>query len=282
MMEHELKKRLGIHIRIQSSIVQLLERAEQLDVPFFQSFFVRQETGALVGVSAAEVRHFLAIRRARYNDLICHGSYWINLASLGNNGHQSLRREITLAKRLEYTHFLLHPGTAKGAVEKSQGIDALALCLNDILKKEQDIQILLENTCHGKLTVGSDILDFKVLLEKIDMAERIGFCIDTAHAHSFGYNIIDNESQDTFIAFLDETIGLGRIALLHLNDVHDACGSRKDQHAVIGEGAIGSKALKRFALHPQLETIPFVLELPEMSVEQEKVIIETVYRWRKE
>jgi deoxyribonuclease-4 len=204
------------------------------------------------------------------------------LASLGNNGLPSLRREITLAKRLEFTHFLLHPGTAKGATEKSQGIDALAFCLNDMLKKEQDIEIVLENTCQGKLAVGSDIFDFKVLLEKIDMPERIGFCIDTAHAHSFGYNITDDESQDAFIALLDKTISLERIKLLHLNDVHDACGSRKDRHAVIGEGAIGSNALKRFALHPQLQTIPFVLELPDMSVEQEKIAIEAVYTWEKE
>ena len=282
MVEYTVKKRLGMHIRTQSSIIQLLERAEQLDVSFFQCFFVRQETGSLVGVSAAEVRDFLAIRRARYNDLICHGSYWINLASLGNNGLPSLRREITLAKRLEFTHFLLHPGTAKGATEKSQGIDALALCLNDILKKEQDIEILLENTCHGKLAVGSDILDFKVLLEKIDIPERVGFCIDTAHAHSFGYSIVDNAAQDTFIAFLDETIGLQRIKLLHLNDVYDSCGSRKDRHAVIGEGTIGSDALRRFVMHPQLKTIPFVLELPDMSVEQEKVVLKNICAWEEE
>lgn len=165
-MNELIKKRLGLHIRVQDSIMQLLEKAQTLNLAFFQCFFIRQETGALVGVSAQEIKDFLRIRRAHFNNLICHGSYWINLASLQNNGYYSLQREIALAKRLEFTHFLLHPGSAKGATEKSQGIDALAFCLNELLKKEQDITIVLENTAHGKWTIGSDILDFKMLLEK--------------------------------------------------------------------------------------------------------------------
>ncbi len=270
-----------MHIRIQSSIVQLLEKAELLQLPFFQCFFVRQETGKLVGVSAQEVRLFLDMRRLYFQDLFCHGSYWINLASLGNNGYLSFEREITLAKRLEFTHFLLHPGTAKGAMSKIQGIDALAVCLNEIIKKEQDITIVLENTCHGKLAVGSDILDFKLLLEKIDIPERIRFCIDTAHAHSFGYNIIDNQEQDDFIALLDATIGLQHIALIHLNDTTEKCGSRTDRHAIPGEGMIGMTALARFAQHPQLRTIPLLLELPEVSVEQEQLALQHIYDWEK-
>src|SRR5437667_347320 len=134
-MEFSINRRLGLHLRVQTSILQLLERAEQLQLPFFQCFFVRQETGTLIGVSA------------------------------------------------------------------------------------QDITIVLENTCHGKLAVGSDILDFKVLLEKINKPERIGFCIDTAHAYSFGYDIADDQMQDDFIRLLESTIGIERIKLIHLNDL---------------------------------------------------------------
>jgi len=281
-MAYEIKNRLGLHIRIQSSIVQILEKAHELDLPFFQCFFVRQETGKIIGVSAEEVRLFLKIRRERYQDLFCHGSYWINLASLGNNGYYSLRNEIELAKRLEFTHFLLHPGTAKGAVDKSQGIRALASCLNDIVSKEQDITILLENTCHGKLAVGSDILDFKLLLEQLDMPERIGFCIDTAHAYSFGYNIADDDCQDEFILLLEKTIGLQSIKLIHLNDIHDRLGSRMDRHSIAGEGKIGKSALARFALHPSLQHIPLLLELPDISLDHERLVLENVRLWKND
>jgi len=271
-----MKQRIGVHIRLQSSLTQLIEKAQLLDLSFFQCFLVTQEMGKLITTTRHEEEHFLKIRRAYFKDLFCHGSYWINLASLGNNGYRSLCNEVALAKRLEFTHFVLHPGTAKGAREKSQGIDALAFCLNNMLKREKHIAFLLENTCHSNLAIGSDILDFKYLLEKIDYPERIGFCIDTAHAHSYGYDIIDEQAQNDFIALLDNLIGIERIKLIHLNDSHEQMGSYKDRHAVIGEGKIGLRSLMSFALHPQLAHIPLLLELPDIPLEREQLVIENL------
>jgi deoxyribonuclease-4 len=181
---------------------------------------------------------------------------------------------------LEFTHFLLHPGTAKEVTEKSQGIDILASALNDVLKNESDIMIVLENTAHAKLAIGSDITDFRVILEKIDMPERIGFCIDTAHAHSYGYSIIDDQQQDAFITFLDDVIGISRIKLLHINDTNEQRGSLIDRHCMFGEGKIGERALARFAMHPLFKLIPFILELPEMALEKEKEVLDNIRYWK--
>jgi deoxyribonuclease IV len=277
-MELALKKRLGLHIRLQSSMLQLIEKAAQLQVPFFQCFLVAQ-TGKLITVTRDEVQAFLLVRRTFADTLFCHGSYWINLASLVNNGYQSLEREIALAKRLEFTHFIVHAGTAKGAIDKSQGIDALAFSLNTLLKKEKDITIVLENTCHGNLAIGSDILDFNYLLEKLEQPERIGFCIDTSHAHAYGYEIADEHKQNEFITFLDTTVGIDRIKLIHLNDTVERLGSRIDRHGIVGEGKIGKKALRRFIMHPRMQSIPLVMELPELSAEQELLVLEKVRGW---
>jgi deoxyribonuclease IV len=274
-----MKNRLGVHIRMQESLADVIKRADNLELPFFQCFFVVQESGKLVNVTDEDVQAFVAARRARFGDLFCHISYWVNLASLGNNGVPQLRREIALAKRLEFTHFVLHAGTAKGATEKSQGIDALASALNNLFKKERDITILLENTCHANLAIGSDIRDFKQLLEKLDKPERVGFCIDTAHAYSYGYDISHKEGQQQFIDLLDANIGIDRIKLIHLNDTVQKLGSYIDRHVIIGQGRIGKQALKDFVMHPQLHHIPLILELPDVPVEEELAIINTVRQW---
>jgi len=274
-----MNNRVGAHIRLRSSLYELIERAEELNLPFFQCFFVPQETGKLIHATDDEVREFLKVRRARFNDLYCHVSYWVNLASLGNNGYAQLRREIIFAKRLEFTHFVLHAGTAKGAMHKDEGIGALATALNNLFKQEQDIIVLLENTCHSNLAVGSDILDFKYLLEKLNRPERIGFCIDTAHAHSFGYDITRSGTQETFINLLDTTIGLDRIKLIHLNDTVEKLGSFIDRHCIIGQGKIGEGALKKFAMHSALQHIPLLIESPEMSVEDELMVLEKMRSW---
>lgn len=273
------KNRIGVHIRMRSSLRELLQRADSLDLPFFQCFLVPQESGKLIPVIREDVYEFLRIRRARFNDLFCHVSYWVNLSSLGNNGFTQLRREITFAKRLEFTHFVLHAGTAKGALDKIQGIDALAVALNNLFNREQDIAVLLENTCHGNLAVGSDIFDFKLLLEKINKPERINFCIDTAHAYSFGYDIATMSEQEKFINLLQTTIGIERIKLIHLNDTVEKLGSRIDRHSIVGQGVIGEVALKNFVMHPLLQHIPFLLELPDLPVEQELAVLEKVRQW---
>lgn len=271
--------RVGVHIRMRSSLRELLQRVDSLELPFFQCFFVPQESGKLIPVIQEDVYEFLKIRRARFNDLFCHVSYWVNLSSLGNNGFAQLRREITFAKRLEFTHFVLHAGTAKGALDRTQGIEALATALNYLFNREQDITVLLENTCHGNLAVGSDILDFKLLLEKLDKPERISFCIDTAHAYSFGYDIATVSGQEKFINLLQTTIGIERIKLIHLNDTTEKLGSRIDRHSIIGQGTIGEAVLKYFVMHPSLQHIPLLLELPDLPIEDELLILNKVRTW---
>ena len=60
----------------------------------------------------------------------------------------------------------------------------------------------------------------------------------------------------------DRQIGLKRLCAVHLNDSKNACGSRKDRHAKLGEGLIGFDALLRVTRHPALSHLPFVLETP--------------------
>ena len=274
-----MKNKVGVHIRMRSHLSELLERAEALDLPFFQCFFVPQETGKLIQVTEQEIREFLRISRQRFNELYCHASYWVNLSSLGNNGYPQFRREVLFAKRLEFTHIVLHAGTAKGALHKNEGIDPLATALNNLFARERDITVLLENTCHANLAVGSDIFDFQLLLEKIDYPERIGFCIDTAHAYSYGYGVVSPEGQAQFISMLDTAIGLERIKLIHLNDTVEKLGSFIDRHGIVGQGNIGEDALKRFAMHPALSHVRLLMELPELSVEQELLILNKVRGW---
>ena len=271
--------RLGTHIRLQGSIIEAIERAERLSIPFFQLFFVIQSSGKMIKINHDEITFFLQKKRNFSQSLFCHGSYWINLSSLGNNGYHSLEREIALAKRLEFPYFVLHAGSAKGARDKNEGIDALVRSLNRLFRQEKDIVVLLENTCHGNMSIGSDIKDFVLVLEKIDNPERIGFCIDTAHAYSFGHNFMSSIECNNFIDFLDLTLGIERIKLIHLNDTQEKLGSLIDRHCVIGEGKIGLSALKQFVTHEKLAHAPLIMELPDVSVEQEYHILEKIRWW---
>ncbi len=278
-MTMQVNKRIGLHVRLNNSIVPMAQQAIKMELPFFQCFLLLLTTNKLVAPSDQEIREFLALRRDHFSALYLHGSYWINLASLENNGYHILRKELALAKRLEFTHLVLHPGSAKGAREKSEGIDALARMLNRLLFHEHTIKIILENTAHGNLSVGSDLEDFQQLLHKLDQPDRISFCIDTSHAHAFGYDIADITKQGEFVDLLDELVGLERVVLIHLNDTKERCGSLIDRHDILGQGRLGDTALKHFIMQPRIAHIPVLMELPALPESEELALLHKVISW---
>ena len=57
-------------------------------------------------------------------------------------------------------------------------------------------------------------------------------------------------------------IGLSRLKAIHLNDSMNPLGAHKDRHAKIGEGYIGTSALRAVTRHPLLRDLPICLETP--------------------
>jgi deoxyribonuclease-4 len=269
---------IGLHLRLTSNLTALIEKAIRLELPFFQCFLVHQHTKRLGRFDDEDVRTFLALRK-NFKDIYLHGSYWINLSSVRITHHRSLIRELKLAHQLDFTHIVLHGGSAKGGKNKREGIEALARSLNNILKSERTVTFVLENSAHGRLNIGGDLQDYKLLLERLDYPDSISFCIDTAHAHSYGYSLNTEQDQEKFIETLESTIGIERIVLLHLNDTLQKCSSKMDKHEVLGEGMIGDEWLRKFVMHPKLAHIPIIMELPEMSETQEFKILEKVRSW---
>lgn len=270
---------VGLHIRLTHTLTDLAQKAARLGVKHFQSFFVFQSTGFMIKPTHADINSFLTLRRKHFDKVYLHGSYWINLAGIKNQGLHALQQELALAKKLEFTHIILHPGSAKGAVNRQAGIDNLACSLNIVLKKEKDIQIVLENTAHGKKSMGGDLQEFKLLLEKLDQPDKLKFCIDTAHAHGFGYDLSNVQKQEDFIREVEATIGFERVALIHLNDTQEKCGSKIDRHAIVGQGTIGLQALQQFISNPSVKSIPVIMELPVIDEQAEKEALKIVDTW---
>lgn len=274
-------RHIGLHLRLTSTLSELIEKAVRLKLDLFQCFLVLQSSGRLIVPTNEDAQHFLTLRRQYFKDVILHGSYWINLASIYNTKHYSMDREIALAKKLAFNYIVLHAGSAKGGRNKYDGIDAVVRVLNTACVKDPDIHFVLENAAFGNLSVGGDIEDFALILKKLDRPEKLLFCIDTAHAHSYGYDVHSEAGQEQFIQLLATAIGIERIALLHLNDTKQIMGSKRDQHDILGQGLLGVEALRRFAMHPNLAHIPLLLELPDVPEEKETEILAIVRSWHE-
>ncbi len=271
-------RHIGLHLRLKDSIIDAAARAVRLNTPIFQCFLVKQTSGHCIHVSEKTIVDLQKFWE-QIHTVYIHGSYWINLAGLKPNGHRALTNEMELAKRLGCTNLILHPGSATKLSNHQQRIDALARIINEITKKEKAITFILENTAHGKASVGSNLEDFYHLKQKLDYPEQISFCIDTAHAHSYGYDLVDTKKRDEFISLVDQTMGIDNVKLIHLNDAAHERGTRIDKHALIGEGHIGQDALKAFISDPRLLQIPLILELPVLPEAEEDGMLQKIRDW---
>ena len=274
-------RRLGLHLRLETTLVNVIERALRLNIDFFQCFLTLKTAGRIVPLNSSDIEAFVELRRQYFKELYLHVSYWVNPSTIAYNPHKLLAKELALAKKLELTHVLLHPGSAKGARSLNQGIDALASMVNDLVKKEPDFIFVLENVAQKFPVIGGDIEHFRLLLEKLDNIDKIRFCIDTAHAFSYGYNLSCEKAQKKFIELIDKKIGLDKLCLIHLNDNQEPVGSHIDRHAILGEGKIGLDALKKFAMHEKLQHIPLLSEPPVMSEDELASEFKKIMSWHK-
>lgn len=271
-------RKIGLHIRIPHTIADAVSYLKQLDIPIFQMFLIDQIARRPLTIDSHIEALFAQLKESNILPYV-HGSYFMNLANLTKGAHKTLLREIAQAEQIGAQYMILHPGSATGSLTHSKGISQLAKLINELTETEKSVTFVLENTAHGKNSIGSDLKDFKKLKTMLDHPERIAFCIDTAHAHAYGYDLSTQKEHEVFIDELEHTIGIETIALIHLNDSHYEAGSRIDKHAPLGKGTIGQDALRAFALHPKLSTIPLILELPLLPSEQEIAILQTVKQW---
>lgn len=268
---------IGLHIRLKQSIFDVAAYAASLQLPLFQCFFIHQETNQFIMITDEEVQQFEREWRDKFTQLYVHGSYWINLAS-AHAGTRIILRELELAKKLNFTHIIVHPGSAKKIKDKREGIITIAKNLNKILKTENQIKIVLENTAHAGLSIGGDLHDFALLREHLEHPEKVLYCIDTAHAYVYGYDVSNEKGQLHFLELVDKTMGLANIALIHLNDTKQLLGSRIDRHEIVGNGILND-SLKLFVHQSALQHIPIIMELPVIPEEEEKRILEMVRSW---
>jgi len=271
------KRPIGLHLRLEHTLTAVIERALSLHLDFFQCFFVTTAEKLLV-LDHQDRASFLSLRK-NFNALFVHGSYWINLADRKQAGLHIIERELALARQCEFNYFVLHPGSARGVQTREQGIDLLARALNRLFKRESEIIIVLENTAHGNMSIGSDLGDFALLKQKLDDPTRFALCLDTAHAYVFGYDINDATKRDELYQTIENSLGLSSIVLIHLNDTSSACGSRIDNHVAVGKGILGEETLRRCVDHPALAATPLLMELSHATREQEQEVLATVRSW---
>lgn len=210
--------------------------------------------------------------------LTIHAPYIINLASpddaLYATSRQAIRNSLARAAELGAPFVVVHLGSHKGTGYVAGAARLIAAATAALEGMPDGIFLLLENNVGAGNTMAGSLEELGSLHR--DMAHpRVGICIDTAHLWGSGYDLSHPSSALAAIEEVDRLIGLEHLRVLHLNDSPVPLGSRRDQHAHLGQGQIGYEGLAALLGHPGLHRTPTILETPDGGPEQEIIRLRT-------
>ncbi|ARQ94054.1 deoxyribonuclease IV [Levilactobacillus brevis] len=198
-------------------------------------------------------------------EIVVHAPYVVNLGNTAKPANfqfaiSFLTAEVQRAAALGAKQIVLHPGAHVGAgapaaiAQIAQGLDTI------LTAAESPVQIALETMAGKGTEVGRSFEELAAIIDATPHNDQLSVCFDTCHTSDAGYAIATD--FDGVLNEFDHVIGLDRLKVVHLNDSKNPQGSHKDRHTNIGLGTLGFDVLNAVAHHPQLTTVPKIMETP--------------------
>lgn len=261
-------KHIGAHVSASGGVENAPLNATSIGADAFALFTKNQRQWVSSPLSDKSIRLFKERCSeggydARY--ILPHDSYLINLGSPDEEAQQKSRAAfIDEMKRCEQLGLQLlnfHPGSHLNKISVEECLDKIAANINLALSMTQGVTAVIENTAGQGSNVGNKLEEIRYIIDRIDDKSRVGYCIDTCHFYSAGYDIVDNYEE----AFgeLEKVLGLEYLRGIHLNDTKKPLGSRVDRHESIGLGLLGMDFFARFMKDSRFDAVPIILETPD-------------------
>ena len=207
--------------------------------------------------------------------ILPHDSYLINLGHPDKEALQKSRNafldEMQRCEQLGLDRLNFHPGSHLNQTDEEQCLKTIAESVNMALDKTKGVMAVIENTAGQGTNLGHRFEQIQFIIDHIEDKERVGVCIDTAHAYSGGYEIKSEEGFNTTFDQFDQVIGLDYLKGMHLNDSKKAHASRVDRHDQIGQGTLGNEVFIRIMQDPRFDNIPLILETPDENMWAEEI-----------
>ena len=255
---------IGCHLSSAKGYLAMGKEAALMQADTFAFFTRNPRGGKAKDIDPQDVQAFLNFASEHhFTKLVAHAPYTMNLCAAKENirafAHEILSDDLQRMEAVPGNFYNLHPGSHVGQGSET-GIAMIAAELNAVMFPKQTTIVLLETMAGKGTEVGRSFTELRNIIDRIELQDKIGVCLDTCHIWDGGYDIVNN--LDGVLEEFDRIIGLNRLKAIHLNDSLNPCRSHKDRHAKIGEGCIGLEALVRIINHPQLRELPFILETP--------------------
>jgi len=266
--------RFGFHLSISEGFSKVVKQAEIRGCETIQLFSRNPRGWFYPPLDEEEVKVFRqGVKEKALSPVFLHLPYLPNIGSFRSKFYKrsidAIAQDLERGEILGVQYLIIHIGHRLESSEE-EAIEAVTRGINQALDKvKNSIILLLENTAGQGTEIGYHFPQIKAILDRLEDKERVGVCLDTAHAFEAGYDLSNREGIERTLESFHQLIGLDRLHLLHLNDSKTPLGSRRDRHWHIGEGYIGLEGFRMMVNHPLLKHLPGIMETPRKDTEED-------------
>ena len=273
---------IGSHLSASKGYLHMAEEAVSIGADTFQFFTRNPRGGSAKKIDENDVKECIRYMEEHdFAQILAHAPYTLNPCSKDEKTREFALNTMTDdLMRMEYTPnqlYNFHPGSHVGQ-GIGAGIEMISGMLNKVLTPQLTTTVLLETMAGKGSEVGSKFEELREIIDRVELSEKLGVCLDTCHVYDAGYDIVND--LDGVLEKFDLIIGLDRLKAIHLNDSKNPFESHKDRHEKIGEGSIGIEAMTRIINHPKLKKLPFLLETPNNidGYKNERKLLKELYK----
>ncbi|MCK1796335.1 deoxyribonuclease IV [Streptomyces sp. XM4193] len=261
---------IGGHVPVAGGLAAVgLSHARDLAAETVQVFVANPRGWATPPGDPRQDEQFLAGCAAASLPVYVHAPYLINFGSsnaeTAERSVRSMRHSLRRGRAIGARGVVVHTGSATGGRPRDVAlaqVRELVLPLLEELTDPADPWLLLEPTAGQGTSLCSTAQELAPYFDALDHHPMLGVCLDTCHAFAAGHDMAAPGGTKKMLDEVVDATGTGRLKLIHANDSKDVAGARKDRHANIGAGHIGTEPFAELFRHPETAGAPLVIETP--------------------
>jgi deoxyribonuclease-4 len=263
-------KCVGAHVSAAGGVGNAPLNAAEIGGKAFALFTKNQRQWQAKALSAEEIEAFRAnCREKGYKpaQILAHDSYLIHLGHPEPEPLAKSRAAFLLEMRrcavlgIQLLNF--HPGSHLRLSSEEDALARIAESVDITLAETEGVTAVIENTAGQGSNLGYRFEQLVRIIELVRARDRVGVCLDTAHAFAAGYDLRTPEAFDRTLTAFDRIVGFRYLRGVHLNDSKAEFGSRVDRHAPIGKGKLGLEPFRLIMNDARFDGIPLILETPK-------------------
>lgn len=256
--------KIGCHLSASKGYTHMAKEAEKIGANTFQFFTRNPRGGSVKALDMTDIEKFLELsKEIGIEVILAHAPYTLNGCSADEKIREfalnTMKDDIARLEKTPNNLYNFHPGSHVGQGVET-GIKYIVHMLNSSLFEGMTTTVLLETMAGKGSEIGRSFEELKAIIDRVELNEHLGVCLDTCHVYDAGYDIVGN--LDGVLEEFDKVIGINRLKAIHINDSKNPFESHKDRHEKIGMGSIGIDAFERIINNKYLKNLPFYLETP--------------------